>query len=79
MGDRIRWPSIVERARQIVEGYEGGVTLRQVMYRLVSEGLLPNTPPITAGPETGRATGGQGGQRVSRHGFAAARWTGSRR
>jgi hypothetical protein len=29
-----------------VDGYEGGVTLRQVMYRLVSEGLLANTPPM---------------------------------
>ncbi|MFE3144251.1 hypothetical protein [Streptomyces scopuliridis] len=45
-GSRIRWPGIVARAREIVDGYEGGVTLRQVMYRLVSEGRLPNTPPM---------------------------------
>ncbi|GGT84652.1 hypothetical protein [Streptomyces violascens] len=34
--ERIRWPVVVDRAREIVESYEGGVTLRQVMYRLVS-------------------------------------------
>ncbi|MCX4665031.1 hypothetical protein [Streptomyces uncialis] len=44
--ERVRWPAVVERARQIVEGYEGGVTLRQVMYRLVSEGVLPHTPSM---------------------------------
>jgi len=43
---RVRWPGVVDRAREIVDGYEGGVTLRQVMYRLVSEGLLANTPPM---------------------------------
>ncbi len=36
----------MDRARQIVESYEGGVTLRQVMYRLVSEGMLPHTPSM---------------------------------
>ncbi|MFE2746235.1 hypothetical protein [Streptomyces scopuliridis] len=47
-GSRIRWPGIVarSRARETVGGYEGGVTLRQVMYRLVSEGRLSNTPPV---------------------------------
>ncbi|MER6611402.1 hypothetical protein ABT282_37485 [Streptomyces sp. NPDC000927] len=40
--ERIRWPAVVDRARQIVESYEGGVTLRQVMYRLVFEGVLPH-------------------------------------
>ncbi|MGW3168233.1 hypothetical protein ACWC9Q_36835 [Streptomyces sp. NPDC001142] len=44
--ERIRWPAVVDRARQIVESYEGGVTLRQVMYRLVSEGMLPHTPSM---------------------------------
>lgn len=29
--EQIRWPAVVDRARQIVEGYKGGVTLRQVM------------------------------------------------
>ncbi|MGW4200997.1 hypothetical protein [Streptomyces sp. NPDC004726] len=43
---RIRWPAVVARAREIVEGYDGGVTLRQVMYRLVSEGVLPHTPSM---------------------------------
>lgn len=36
----------MDRAREIVEGYEGGVTLRQVMYRLASEGVLPHTPSM---------------------------------
>lgn len=45
-GERVRWPIVVDRARAIVEGYEGGVTLRQVMYRLVSEGVLPHTPSM---------------------------------
>ncbi|MFE7112699.1 hypothetical protein ACFU98_37845 [Streptomyces sp. NPDC057575] len=29
--ERLRWPAVVDRPRQIVEGYEGGATLRQVM------------------------------------------------
>jgi hypothetical protein len=40
---RLDWPSIVARARTIVDGYDTGVTLRQLFYRLVSEHLLPNT------------------------------------
>jgi hypothetical protein len=43
---RIHWPDIVGRARDTVTGYgELGCTLRQVHYRLVAEGLIPNTPP----------------------------------
>ncbi|MEV0493416.1 hypothetical protein [Streptomyces atratus] len=43
---RIHWPDMVDRARDIVTGYgEMGCTLRQVHYRLVAEGLIPNTPP----------------------------------
>ncbi|GGS56325.1 hypothetical protein [Streptomyces violaceus] len=45
-GERIRWPAVADRAREIVEGYEGGVTLCQVMYRLVYEGALPHTAPM---------------------------------
>lgn len=44
--ERVRWPAVVDRARQIVESYEGDVTLRQVMYRLVSAGVLPHTPSM---------------------------------
>ncbi|MFE9468705.1 hypothetical protein ACFYNW_34720 [Streptomyces virginiae] len=45
--ERIRWPLVVERARQIVDGYAPlKVTLRQVMYRLAAEGVLPHTPPM---------------------------------
>lgn len=36
------WNSIVKRAKLIVESYDTGVTLRQLYYRLVSEGLIPN-------------------------------------
>ncbi|KIF05632.1 hypothetical protein PL81_11775 [Streptomyces sp. RSD-27] len=45
--ERIRWLLVVERARQIVDGYAPlKVTLRQVMYRLAAEGVLPHTPPM---------------------------------
>lgn len=36
------WNVIVMRAKEIVESYSTGVTLRQLYYRLVSEGLIPN-------------------------------------
>ncbi|MFG2774753.1 hypothetical protein [Streptomyces sp. NPDC048350] len=45
MSARIKWQGIIDRARDIVDGYDGGVTVRQVMYRLVCAGLLPNTAP----------------------------------
>ncbi|MGW2183114.1 hypothetical protein ACWCXX_34680 [Streptomyces sp. NPDC001732] len=45
--ERIRWTAVVHRARQIVDGYAPlKVTLRQVMYRLAAEGVLPHTPPM---------------------------------
>ncbi|MFJ3637841.1 hypothetical protein [Streptomyces sp. NPDC090112] len=45
--ERIRWPHVVDRAREIVDGYAPlKVTLRQVMYRLAAEGVLPHTPPM---------------------------------
>lgn len=38
---------MVDRAREIVDGYAPmKVTLRQVMYRLAAEGVLPHTPPM---------------------------------
>lgn len=40
---RLSWPPIIERAAQIVRGYDTGVTLRQLYYRLVAEGLITNT------------------------------------
>lgn len=36
------WNQILVRAKEIVESYDTGVTLRQLYYRLVSEGLIPN-------------------------------------
>ncbi|TQK42359.1 hypothetical protein FBY35_3753 [Streptomyces sp. SLBN-118] len=53
---RIHWSAIVDRARDIVTGYgELGCTLRQVHYRLVAEGLIPNTrPPTGACPPDSR-------------------------
>src|SRR5262245_37573890 len=36
----IKWPPIIERAREIVLSYDVAVTLRQLHYRLVSEPTL---------------------------------------
>ncbi|MEU2872828.1 hypothetical protein ABZ769_27075 [Streptomyces olivoreticuli] len=45
--ERERWPVVVERTREIVAEYAPlKVTLRQVMYRLASEGVLPHTPSM---------------------------------
>ncbi|MFI9788479.1 hypothetical protein ACIHEI_33945 [Kitasatospora sp. NPDC051984] len=41
---RTSWPTVVEQARRIVLGYDSDVTLRQVHYRLVAAGAIPNTP-----------------------------------
>jgi hypothetical protein len=40
---RIKWPAILEQAADIVRGYDTGVTLRQLFYRLVAAEILPNT------------------------------------
>jgi hypothetical protein len=40
---RLDWAEIVGQAVDIVRGYSTGVTLRQLFYRLVSTGALPNT------------------------------------
>jgi hypothetical protein len=42
MGERIAWKDVVKRAAEIVESYDTPVTLRQLWYRLVAEGTLPN-------------------------------------
>lgn len=39
---RTNWPSVLDRARTIIGGYDTGVTLRQLFYRLVADGTLPN-------------------------------------
>jgi hypothetical protein len=39
---RLRWPPIIERAKEIVENSEIMLTLRALFYRLVSEGFIPN-------------------------------------
>ncbi|MFD3720026.1 hypothetical protein [Streptomyces sp. NPDC058674] len=45
--ERIRWPLVVDCAREIVDGYAPlKVTLRRVMHRLAAEGVLPHTPPM---------------------------------
>lgn len=36
------WNTILHRAKEIVESYDTGVTLRQLYYRLVTERLIPN-------------------------------------
>jgi hypothetical protein len=38
----LNWNAILVRAAEIVKSYNTGVTLRQLYYRLVSEGLIPN-------------------------------------
>ncbi len=40
---RIDWKQILQEAARIVGAYDTGVTLRQLFYRLVAAGLLPNT------------------------------------
>jgi hypothetical protein len=40
---RLDWKVITQHAADIVRGYSTGVTLRQLFYRLVSDGTLPNT------------------------------------
>jgi hypothetical protein len=40
---RLNWGAVLLRAAEIVEGYEIGVTLRQLFYRLVSEEIIENT------------------------------------
>ena len=39
---RLAWPEIVHQAAAIVRGYTTAVTLRQVFYRLVAAGTIPN-------------------------------------
>lgn len=39
----LKWGPILDRARDIVNSYDTGVTLRQLFYRLVSEQWIPNT------------------------------------
>jgi hypothetical protein len=38
----VDWPTILQHAATIVRGYDTGVTLRQLFYRLVSDQTLPN-------------------------------------
>jgi hypothetical protein len=40
---RLDWPPILDRAKDIVATYDTGVTLRQLFYRLVAAGIIPNT------------------------------------
>jgi len=40
---RREWSPILAEAAGIVRGYDTGVTLRQLFYRLVAAGLIPNT------------------------------------
>jgi hypothetical protein len=39
---RLDWARVLDHARKIVESYDTGVTLRQLFYRLVADGTLPN-------------------------------------
>jgi hypothetical protein len=40
---RLDWPTITRHAAEVVGSYSTSVTLRQLFYRLVSDGTLPNT------------------------------------
>jgi hypothetical protein len=40
---RLDWPAITRQAAEIVQSYDTSVTLRQLYYRLVAAGVLPNT------------------------------------
>lgn len=39
---QIDWNAVLHSAKEIVESYDTGVTLRQLYYRLVSTGVIPN-------------------------------------
>jgi hypothetical protein len=39
---RIQWGQVLVHAAEIVRSYDTGVTLRQLFYRLVADGTLPN-------------------------------------
>jgi hypothetical protein len=39
----IRWADVLDRWIAIVNRYDGGITLRQLFYRQVSEGVIPNS------------------------------------
>jgi hypothetical protein len=39
----VSWQSVLEHGAEIVRNYDTGVTLRQLFYRLVADGTLPNT------------------------------------
>lgn len=40
---RLNWQAVLEHAADVVRSYDTGVTLRQLFYRLVSDGTLRNT------------------------------------
>jgi hypothetical protein len=40
---RRSWPAILAQAAEIIRSYDTAVTLRQLFYRLVSAGTIPNT------------------------------------
>jgi len=43
---RIDWGSVLHNAATLVRSYDTGVTLRQLFYRLVADGTLPNTSTV---------------------------------
>lgn len=40
---RTKWGPVIKQAKAIVNSYSGGVTLRQLFYRLVSASVIPNS------------------------------------
>jgi len=50
---RLVWAPILRRAASVVDGYDTGVTLRQLFYRLVSEELLASRLQNALGEDCG--------------------------
>ena len=63
----VRWPDVLDHGAEVIAGYDTGVTLRQLFYRLVAEQWLPNVQPYYRRLE--RDDGGgtwQGPSRIAR-------------
>lgn len=67
----VDWTSLLERAARIVRSYDTGVTVRQLFYRLVSDGTLPNTRSYYSSLSSYTADARRGGPEF-KHGAAEA-------
>jgi hypothetical protein len=73
---RLNWPAVLEHAADIVNSYATGVTLRQLFYRLVADGTLPNTQPYydSLSNYTAKARRNGGFPNLSEAGRPLVRW-----